>query len=300
MAREWLYAFAIQTLDYALLVVDPDKRILWANPGAAWVLAATVDEIVGSSVVSYFTPEDVAFGIPDHEQRSAVRQGSSDDDRWMLRADGSPFWASGKTVALTHADGSPMGFFKIFRDQTEFKMRIDALKIRAGAIDAATDEALPVQGSEPLSLEDEWQAVVAGTVIGRRDIKLIFPEGAPLVCEGNRHWLRQAFAEVLQNAVEATHDDGNIWINGTTEGTQAVMHIEDNGRGMDTATLRKLFGIFTQPVASPATGAAGTGLMRVRRIVDAHHGTVQARSAGPGKGSEVFLRLPLRQADPDV
>src|SRR6478672_2397199 len=108
VAKDWLYAFASQSLDYALLAVDTDRRILWANPGAGWILAALQAEIVGRSIAQFFTPEDQATGIPEHEQHTALRQGSSDDDRWMLRADGSRFWASGKTIALWRNDGTAM------------------------------------------------------------------------------------------------------------------------------------------------------------------------------------------------
>lgn len=298
IAREWLYAFAIQTLDYALLVVGPDKRILWANSGAAWILAATVSEIVGSSVSAYFTADDVAFGIPEHEQRSALRQGSSDDDRWMVRADGSQFWATGKTVALTQHDGTPKGFFKIFRDQTEFKMRIDALKTKAAPTDADRAQAVPVPGSEQLLLEDEWRAVLAGLDTGNRSINLLFPGGAPLQCDGNRVRLRQAFTELLANAVQATAEDGTIWINGTTEGTQAVVHVEDNGRGIDAATLATLFDVFTRPPELLPAGQAERGLARVRRVVNEHGGAVQVHSPGPGKGSEFTVRLPLCSRSP--
>jgi PAS domain S-box-containing protein len=134
--KEWLWAFAQQSLDYAVLLVDVEGSILWANPGATWILAATTQEIVGGPVSRFFTPEDIAFGIPEHEINSAARQGSSDDDRWMLRADGSRYWSAGRTIALRDRDGSLQGYLKIFRDQTELKMRIAALRNRASLLDA--------------------------------------------------------------------------------------------------------------------------------------------------------------------
>lgn len=298
-AKEWLYAFAIQSLDFALLVVDSQKRILWANPGAGWILAATQSEIVGQAITQFFTPEDRAIGIPDHEQRSAMRQGSSDDDRWMLRADGSPFWASGKTIALSSRDAVPMGFFKIFRDQTELKMRVDALMNDAPDATGASPGSIvePAGHGESLSLEDEVREAISLATArldpGGRSIEVLFPAGTPIRIRGDRDRLREAFIALIVNAIQATAEDGRIWLNGTTEGEQATLRVEDNGQGMAPDTLATIYGLLTRPVAQLPAAGAGTGLATVRAVVDAHGGTVQARSAGLGKGSEFIVNLPL-------
>jgi PAS domain S-box-containing protein len=299
-ARDWLYAFAMQTLDYALLVVDRDKRVLWANSGAAWLLAATIAEIVGSDITRFFTPGDIAFGIPEHEQVSALRQGSSDDDRWMLRADGSPFWASGKNVALRQRDGTPMGFLKIFRDQTESKMRIEALEKQALAADERTSGMQPAAGMPWLSLGEEIEAAIAlaasRTDTAERSIQLLMPPGAPITLQADRAKLQEAIALLIENAVASTADDGKVWINGTTEGQQAVVRVEDNGCGIDVDGLASLFDLFTRPLAPPAQAGSEAGLALVRRIVEEHGGTIQAHSEGMDKGSVFTARLPVQQA----
>ena len=297
VVRDWLYAFAIQSLDYALLVVDADKRIRWANPGAGWILAATQSEIVGTAMTQFFTPEDREIGIPDHEMNSAMRQGSSDDDRWMLRADGSRFWATGKTIALSRKDGVAMGFFKIFRDQTEVKMRVDALANEAAGSAPARMEwnGAPAGRDATLSLEDEVRAAsdlaTARVGAGGRDIQVLFPAGTPIRVRGDRDQLRRAFAVLVENAIRATAGHGHVWINGTTEGEQATVRVEDNGRGLSADALAEVYALLTGPVADLPD--AGTGLAIARSIIDAYGGTVQARSAGPGKGSEFVVNLPL-------
>lgn len=89
--QDWLWAFAQQSLDYAILLVGLDQRVRWANPGAGWILAATAAELVGEPIERFFTADDRALGIPAFEAQTAQRLGSSDDDRWMLRADGARF-----------------------------------------------------------------------------------------------------------------------------------------------------------------------------------------------------------------
>jgi PAS domain S-box-containing protein len=155
--KEWLWAFAMQSLDYGIFVFSSDRVVQWANPGAAWILGCTVQEIIGKPLDRFFTPEDAALGIPQHEGDVALSQGSSDDDRWMQRADGSRFWAAGRTVALRSEDGTHMGLFKILRDFTDIKMRLRTLSNRVKALgetDSARIQAIAVLSHElrnPLS-----------------------------------------------------------------------------------------------------------------------------------------------------
>ena len=340
--KEWLWAFAQQSLDYAVLLVDAGGRILWANPGATWILAATTQEIVGGPVSRFFTPEDIAFGIPEHEINSAVRQGSSDDDRWMLRADGSRYWSAGRTVALRDRDGALQGYLKIFRDQTELKMRIAALRNRAMLVDVdqrarmqvlaamarelqeqlagstpavsremalrlaqdiaqvvqAGDETLELQ-LEPLRLDEEIAAVVE--LASRRTgctpaVEVLLPPGRSIEFEGDRRRVRQALAELLDNAIRTTRGDGRIWINASVENAQALVRIEDNGAGMDVETQARVYALLTDPNAPADPRGLGSGLSLARFLLELHGGTIQARSAGPGKGSEFSVRLPLSQS----
>ena len=276
--------------------MDTDRRILWANPGAGWILAALQTEIVGRSIAQFFTPEDQATGIPEHEQHTALRQGSSDDDRWMLRADGSRFWASGKTIALWRNDGTAMGYIKIFRDQTEFKMRLDTTRTAPATVPV---DGIPTARSpvlrERLSLRDELQAAIALAVqrvaAGGRSIELLLPKGVAIEVEGDRDRLRLAFATLIENAIRATDDDGRIWVNGTTEDRVAAVRVEDNGRGIAPDMLAVLYDLFTRPaVQVPESGSFSL----VRRIAAEHAGTVQVLSEGVGKGSAFILRVPLR------
>jgi PAS domain S-box-containing protein len=147
----------LQSLDYGIFLLSSDRLVQWANPGAAWILGCTVQDIIGKPLDRFFTPEDAALGIPQHEGDVALSQGSSDDDRWMQRADGSRFWAAGRTVALRSADGTQMGLFKILRDLTDIKMRVRTLANRVKALgetDSARVDAIAMLSHElrnPLS-----------------------------------------------------------------------------------------------------------------------------------------------------
>ncbi len=135
--RECVCAFAEQTVDHAILLLAPDLTVRWANPASAEILATRQEDIIGRPVHRYFTREDRELGIPEHEAAVAASRGASEDDRWMMRADGSLFWATGRTVVLTDADGRSVGSLKVFRSQTDVKMRIRTLGNRVDALEAA-------------------------------------------------------------------------------------------------------------------------------------------------------------------
>lgn len=133
--QQWLLAFAEQTADYAIVLLDLQFNVLWVNPAATQILGLPAAQIIGRPLHRFFTPEDIGLGIPEHEIAVAISQGSSDDDRWMARADASQFWASGRTVALSDNDGHVAGFLKILRNETDMKMRINTLGNRVAALE---------------------------------------------------------------------------------------------------------------------------------------------------------------------
>jgi two-component system CheB/CheR fusion protein len=79
---------------------------------------------------------------------------------------------------------------------------------------------------------------------------------------------------------------------------EAVVRVEDNGIGISPDVLPKVFDLFTQADHSldRAQGGLGIGLTVVRRIVELHRGTVEARSPGIGGGCEFIIRLPASDA----
>jgi PAS domain S-box-containing protein len=133
--QQWLLAFVEQTSEHAIFLLDLQFTVLWANPAATEIMGLPGAAMIGGPLHRFFTREDLGLGIPEHEIAVAISQGSSDDDRWMTRADGSQFWATGRTVALSDPDGQVFGFLKILRNQTEIKMRINTLGNRLAAVE---------------------------------------------------------------------------------------------------------------------------------------------------------------------
>jgi CheY-like chemotaxis protein len=80
----------------------------------------------------------------------------------------------------------------------------------------------------------------------------------------------------------------------------ALVRVLGNGVGIDEKLLNggRIFDLFTQPTArwTALRGGLGIGLSMVHRLVALHSGSVEARSDGPGKGSQFFVRLPMVSA----
>jgi PAS domain S-box-containing protein len=107
--------------------------------------------------------------------------------------------------------------------------------------------------------------------------------------------LAQVFLNLLNNAAKYTKHGGQIWLTATREGSDAVVSIRDNGIGIPGDMLSTIFDMFLQVDASleQSKGGLGIGLTLVRRLVEIHDGTIEARSNGLGEGSEFVVRLPL-------
>jgi PAS domain S-box-containing protein len=110
--------------------------------------------------------------------------------------------------------------------------------------------------------------------------------------------LAQVFVNLLTNASKYTDPGGQISLIAERRGTHAVVTVKDSGVGIAPDVLPRVFEKFWQADvwADRSRGGLGIGLTLVKRLVEMHHGTVEARSEGLGRGTEVVVRLPLRVA----
>ena len=110
--------------------------------------------------------------------------------------------------------------------------------------------------------------------------------------------MQQVVLNLLNNAIKYTHTGGSVWVKAQVEGNEVVAIVQDNGIGIFPPVLPKIFELFSQASEGEGmrAGGIGVGLALVRQIVELHGGTVQAKSAGLGKGAEFSFRLPAIDA----
>jgi CheY-like chemotaxis protein len=103
------------------------------------------------------------------------------------------------------------------------------------------------------------------------------------------------FCNLLNNAAKYTERGGRIVLAARRREREVEVSVRDTGIGIPQPMLPKVFELFTQVDGSlqKAHGGLGIGLTIVKRLVELHGGSVEARSEGLGKGSEFVLRLPL-------
>jgi signal transduction histidine kinase/ActR/RegA family two-component response regulator len=129
---------------------------------------------------------------------------------------------------------------------------------------------------------------------GRHQLQ-VHAADASLAVEGDGVRLTQVFSNLLNNAAKYTPEGGRIDVFVEREGVNAVVRILDNGAGLPPDMLASIFDMFVQVsgTARAAQGGLGIGLTLVKSLVELHGGTVSAKSAGLGQGSEFVVTLPL-------
>ena len=130
--------------------------------------------------------------------------------------------------------------------------------------------------------------------------ELIVNAPAGVICvAGDAVRLAQVFSNLLNNAAKYTNHGGHIAISIATDAGHAVVSVKDDGIGIAPNLLGSVFDMFMQVDRSTrrAQGGLGIGLTLVKSLVGMHGGSVEARSDGPGLGSEFVVRLPMLAAE---
>lgn len=128
----------------------------------------------------------------------------------------------------------------------------------------------------------------------RHELAVSLPS-EPVGVEGDPVRLAQVFSNLLGNAAKYTPPGGRIALAATRLGGEVEVVVSDNGVGIAREHLASIFDPFTQVDgrASAAQGGMGIGLALVKGLVALHGGAIEARSDGPGRGSEFRIRLPV-------
>jgi signal transduction histidine kinase/CheY-like chemotaxis protein len=131
---------------------------------------------------------------------------------------------------------------------------------------------------------------------GHRLVRSLDPGPIPL--DGDPVRLAQVLHNLLDNACKYTERGGEIRVSAGREGPQAVVRVGDTGIGIAPEHLTRVFEMFSQPGPGGelAGGGLGIGLSLAQALVALHGGEIEAGSAGPGRGSELTVRLPLPES----
>jgi len=128
--------------------------------------------------------------------------------------------------------------------------------------------------------------------LGGLSVHLNVPAGR-LSCDIDSQRIGQVLRNLLANALTHTPDGGSITVSARESGNQVEVIVSDTGEGIPPGDLPHVFDRFYRVDRSRTrdTGGSGLGLTIVKRLVEAHGGTIQVQSE-PGKGSRFTFTLP--------
>jgi signal transduction histidine kinase len=162
--------------------------------------------------------------------------------------------------------------------QGKVELRMERLDLRS-AIEKAMEHAIPMMERNSLAVE-------------------VFLPPAPIEVYGDAVRLTQVFGNLLSNAAKFTREHGSVCVQARVVDGSALITVEDNGVGIDTALLPHVFDLFVQAPQriDRRAGGLGLGLTIARTLVGLHGGKISACSAGPDTGSCFEVCLPLAGA----
>ena len=114
--------------DYAIFMLDARGNVLNWNEGAERLNGYRAEEIIGKHFSCFYSEEERDAGKPADQLKKAAAEGRVEDEGWLIRKDGSRFWADVIITALRDEKGNLRGFSKVTRDITGRKKVEDALR----------------------------------------------------------------------------------------------------------------------------------------------------------------------------
>jgi PAS domain S-box-containing protein len=132
----------------------------------------------------------------------------------------------------------------------------------------------------------------------RHRLTVNLPAG-PVTLEADATRLAQVLGNLLNNSAKYTAEGGHIELTAARHAGGVEISVRDNGAGIPTDMLARIFELFTQvdTTLERAQGGLGIGLTIARRLMEMHGGSIRADSAGVGRGSTFTLMLPLPDSD---
>jgi signal transduction histidine kinase len=169
-------------------------------------------------------------------------------------------------------------------------------------VDDLLDLSQIARGSVSLDLEVIDLREVVGlaletsrpTLESKRHRVSVNAPGDAIRVRGDLGRLTQVVVNLLNNAAKYTNSGGEIVVSVARASDWVTLSVRDNGIGMAADQLQRIFELFVRVTGSGPEhpGGLGVGLTLVRGFVELHDGTVEALSDGPGRGTELLLRLP--------
>ena len=238
------------------------------------------------------------------ETRNAIRQ--RDQFLAMLGHElRNPLATITNAMSVLDAASPPEGILEIeqreiIRRQTDHLARLvddllDVSRITSGKI------ALQRRATDLCELAHRAAKAIDGAARKQHHEVIVTTHCDPVYIDADPVRMEQVVNNLLTNAIKYTPAGGKITISVHPNDGHAELRVRDNGMGITSELLPRVFELFTQAerALDRSQGGLGIGLTLVRALVEMHDGHVSVNSDGPGRGSEFVITLP-RLAEPKI
>jgi CheY-like chemotaxis protein len=172
---------------------------------------------------------------------------------------------------------------------------MDAVRISRGRLDLRRER------SELADIvHDAVEAARPQLQSGGQELALAMPS-IPLPLHVDRVRMAQVLSNLLINASKYSDRGTVIRLEAATVDSTVEIRVIDRGIGISAEHLPRVFEMFSQVESAVhrSHGGLGIGLSLARGLIELHGGTIEARSDGPGCGSQFIVRLPLATTTAD-
>ncbi len=283
----------------------PSGSVFWAALADSWPQAVAMDAVaIGSSVLLLTAPIAAAFLLAllplvyrlnrmieaEMESKDRLARMLSSQRRFLTDVSHNV----GNPMATIRTNLSLLGRAPLAQDQrtaladaTHEAARLSELFQRLRVL-AETDEDMPMQLGR-VDLADLARALVrayAGSA-ETRGVEIAGEPGAPAHVTADEDLLRQAAANLVENAIRHTPSGRSVRLRTTAEAGFCRLDVIDEGSGIEPELLTTIFDRFR----SGPGGGSGLGLAIARNVVERHGGKLEVEST-VGAGSRFSILLP--------
>lgn len=159
--------------DDAIFTLDSQGQVTSWNGGAERILGWTGADILGRDGAMLYTTADREAGEPAAEMQAAAAKGHASSERWMLRRDGTRFWAAQTLTPLLGTDGRERGFLKVLRDRTDPHLAETALARSEARLQRLTGTLEAEAAERTRERDHSWQLSPDLLMVARPDARLV-------------------------------------------------------------------------------------------------------------------------------
>lgn len=281
--------------------VRKDGSLFWAN-----VIITALRDDKGNLVGFAKVTRDLTERLRAEEERLQLVRAQESDKRkdeflaiigHELRNPLSPMTTALHLLKAKCVDGTSREIEILERQLSLLTRIVDDLMDVAGTLrDGVQIRPVPVELSSVLARAVDVSSPLIASA--GQELEVDVPEH-DLVVSVDVERMTQVFGNLMNNASKYTQRGGHIRLRAFAEGRDALVQIQDDGRGIEPHEIPRMFDLFTQGDRGLERrgGGLGVGLAIAKQFVKRHGGEIFATSEGAGKGTTLTVRLPRHRVD---